>query len=107
MAQLIEYLIFIMQMLHKYEILTLQIAALENLIEAFRIIIKLRIPKPRTFLLYIFFSGSFIYNELTTKIIKIINSSVGLERISFPPPPSLRNASLLLFPGFLFFKKSL
>lgn len=50
MASLIEYLIFIMQMLHKYEILTLQITALENLIEAFRIIIKLSKHKPGIFL---------------------------------------------------------
>lgn len=47
MAWLIKYLIFIMQMLHKYEIL--QIAALENLTEAFKNIIKLSKNKPRTF----------------------------------------------------------
>lgn len=42
---------------------SLQIAALENLTEAFRNIIKLSKNKPRTFLH--FFFESFIYNEPT------------------------------------------
>lgn len=82
MAWLIEYLIFIMQMLHKYEILTLQITALENLIEAFRIIIKLTKHKVGTFPHCIFTQEALSTMNLQQQQNQQNNKySVGLERM--------------------------
>lgn len=92
MAWLIEYLIFIMQLLHKYEILPLQITALENLIEAFRIIIKLSKHKPQIFL-----HCSFTAEALSTINLKQQNQQNN-KYLCGPPPyptrPTVQNTNL-------------